>query len=174
MIQMRLGQSARGAILFEAILATSVFVVSGLAILAMLDQAVSRMTAIQQAEEAVDLARSAMAKIEASLATPESLNGPVDPMEDQAMDSGSIGPPMLSGQDARWELFIDTEPSSFPGLTLVSVRAVRLDNAGNPDESIAYELRQLVKLFEDDSSHFIEAGPGLSSTAFEHAAGGLP
>ncbi len=159
----------RGAILLEVILALSIFVTSGLAILTLVTQSTSRLTAIRDNETAADLARSAMAQIEAGLATPESLIGPVpDWLETEsgqamveselmrgAAGGGSGGLDMnvgtseapasgLQGEVDDWILEIESNPSQFEGLTTVTVTAIRGDGA---DAGVVrYSLTQLVRL----------------------------
>ncbi len=168
----------RGAILLEVILALSIFVTSGLAILTLVTQSTSRLTAIRDNETAADLARSAMAQIEAGLATPESLIGPVpDWLETEsgqamveselmrgAAGGGSGGLDMnvgtsevpagapasgLQGEVGDWVLEVESNPSQFEGLTTVTVTAVRGDGA---DAGVVrYSLTQLVRLSADEA-----------------------
>ena len=168
----------RGAILLEVILALSIFVTSGLAILTLVTQSTSRLTAIRDNETAADLARSAMAQIEAGLATPESLLGPVpdwlETESGQAMveselmrgaagggsggldmnvgtSEGPAGAPAsgLQGEVDDWVLEVESNPSQFEGLTTVTVTAVRGDGA---DAGVVrYSLTQLVRLSSDEA-----------------------
>lgn len=145
-------RAAPGALLLETMVALAIFVAGGLAVMAMVNRATASMALARDHRGAADQARSAMAKIEAGIATPQTLNGPVapwDPGEDTGEESGteigsgfSDAPPEASG----WELEILTEPSAFEGLTLVSVKAMR--RAGEASERVraAYTLRQLVRL----------------------------
>ncbi len=136
----------RGAILMETMLALSVFVAAGASIFTLVEGSLTSLERTRLAELAADHARSAMAKIEAGIATPQTLNGPMRGWRDEAVERGDLGPAAFD-EDARptaWELEIDTEPSEFPGLTRVSVTALR---RGGGDQIVAsYTLRQLVRL----------------------------
>lgn len=143
---------ARGALLLEIMVALAVFVAGGLAVMAMVNRAAASMSLARDYRAAADLARSAMAKIEAGIATPQTLHGPVpawNPEEDAGQDAGdgmgsgfADSPPAPSG----WELEIATEPSAFDGLTMVTVRAVRRAGEGSERTRASYTLRQLVRL----------------------------
>lgn len=135
---------SRAVLLLEMVLAIALFVSAGLAILALVGQSTDTLRAVRARQHAVDLARSAMARIESGLARPETLNGPVRPWieGDTARGEGEREfvdtPPPLGG----WELRVESEPSGFPGLVLVSVTARRTETAGAVASS--YTLRQLV------------------------------
>jgi hypothetical protein len=124
-----------------------------MAVLAMVDHAVDSVAITRDAEQAADVARTAMARIEAGLATPETLNGPLKSWEEGA-PSGS------------WSLEVQTEPSQFEGLTKVSVRAFKQAAAGSDQELASYTLHQLVRLTEKDDN------PGAEPVAPTNPAGG--
>jgi Tfp pilus assembly protein PilV len=147
----------RGALLLEVMLALALFVSGGLAILALVRQSVGAFEHTRQTQRAVNIARSAMAKIEAGLADPAMLVGPVamwdgraEAMSAGAIDSmGSAGlAPTTSALDVDdlWELEIDSEPSQFAGLNTVSVRALRHAAPGSDRITASYSLVQLVRL----------------------------
>ncbi|HYE60483.1 MAG TPA: hypothetical protein VD997_00680 [Phycisphaerales bacterium] len=137
----------RGAILLECVLALALFVAAGLTIMGMMDRAASSVADTRDYEIAVDVARSAMAQIEAGIASPETLNGPVPQWRDAMDATFDDDLPDESG----WNLEITTEPSQFDGLTKVSVRAFRQD-PGSEDELVSYTLHQLVRLTEGGAS----------------------
>lgn len=152
--------SRRGAILLETMLALAVFIMAGLAIGGSMRQGMASMSAARDEARALDLARSALARIEAGLETPLSLNGPVKPWiespdawegdehEDELSEAAISAP---AEEDSGWALDIETSPSEFEGLTTVRVRAVRVD-ADNPDVELAsVTLVQLVELRESGS-----------------------
>jgi hypothetical protein len=128
----RLG-GRRGGMLLEVILALAIFVVAGGAILNLISQTMTGLERSQLAARAADLARSAMAKIEAGIETAQTLNGPVERSAEGAASVGGEG----------WELEIDTEPSQFRGLTRVTVNAVKRAEDRLETE---YRLVQLVRL----------------------------
>ncbi|HYE01753.1 MAG TPA: hypothetical protein VD963_00820 [Phycisphaerales bacterium] len=145
---------APGVLLLEMVLALALFVALGLAIVNLLGQASGSLAALRQAAYAADLARSALARIEAGIASPESLNGPVVPWEAEA--GGSAESAHASG--AGWELRIGTEPTEFPGLTLVTVTAVRSGRPGSAGGSLV-RLSQLVRLGAREPEGLVGVGP---------------
>lgn len=129
--------------LLECVLALALFVAAGLTIMGMMDRAMSSVAETRDAEMAVDVARTAMAQIEAGIATPETLNGPVP--EWRAESDASFDDDLPTG--TGWNLEITTEQSQFDGLTKVSVRAY-LQAPGSEQELASYTLHQLVRLTE--------------------------
>lgn len=167
----------RGWILLEMTIALTVFVFSAFAILGAMGQGVNRAERTRDQAKAVELARSALAKLEAGLGTPQNLAGPVpawtpesDPGEsfDENADVGfdeSLPEPTL------WEIEIDTLPSDFAGLTHVSVTAVKRPTPESDRVTASFTLHQLVRLSAgdadvvgdlDDISR--EAGAGVRSS----------
>lgn len=143
---MRTGQRhagrERGALLLEVVLALAIFVSAGIAILSLMGGALDSLGALRERVRAADLARSAMARIEAGIADPIALNGPVRAWEDEEGGPGVDMSPRGSG----WELAIETEPSEFAGLTRVSVTARRTAERSLPTGAASYTLHQLVRL----------------------------
>jgi hypothetical protein len=139
-------RSTRGAVLLECLLALALFVACGLAVMAMMDRAASSVATTRDSEIAVDVARTAMAKLEAGLATAETLNGPVPAWRDER--DGTFDESLPTG--AAWNLEIHTEPSQFEGLTKVSVRAFK-QTVGSENELASYTLHQLVRLGPADT-----------------------
>lgn len=119
-----------------------------MAVLALVDHAVDSVATTRDAEEAADIARCAMARIEAGLATPDTLNGPVKWGDET--DASELSP------GAAWALEVATEPSQFEGLTKVSVRAYK-QGAGDT-ELASFTLHQLVRLTEQS-----DTGPSRES-----------
>lgn len=123
----------RAAILLETIVAISLFVMASVTIYAALARSAEAVERSRSSEQAADLARSAMAMIEAGLATPESLNGPLTPAkaalglaaDEDALDGGVADTSTAAAGDSTWELEISSEPSGYDGLTLIGVRAVK-------------------------------------------------
>lgn len=135
----------RGGVLVEAIFALAIFVGAALTILSSMSQAVAAFKRARDAEQAADLARSALAMLEAGLATPETLSGPIDPARvahGLAAEHDELG--TEAGFDApEWELIVDTEGGG--GLTLVTVTARRLGARSDVVEA-SYTVRQFVPL----------------------------
>ncbi|MBM4108612.1 MAG: hypothetical protein FJ255_07340 [Phycisphaerae bacterium] len=120
-----------GGVLLEVMLAVALFVAAGLAVVSASDRASMASEHARLAVRAGDLARSAMALIEAGLATPESLHGPVRSWRSiaGAVDEGPVaeGP---APDERGWELQIQTEPLALDGLVKVSVEARLLSESG--------------------------------------------
>jgi len=158
----RRASQPRGAILLEVLLALALFVTTSLTLLSIIAQSIDGLTRSRDRLLAADHARSAMAKIEAGIERPEALNGPVQPWntaEQTALDPSFTGfdpddaPVSLVPQDAGpgWSLEIETERTEYTGLTLVRVRAFRVDSDGfEYDRSPSFTLSQFVRLGGDD------------------------
>lgn len=142
----------RGALLMEMMLALAVFVGAALAILSAMGQSAASLAAARERQRAMDLARSAMSRIEAGIETAETLNGPVPEWQDEESTSEfDDAPPEPTG----WELVIRTSPFGGTGrggdavagggLTLVEVTAMRRD-PGRAAPAVTVTLRQLVRL----------------------------
>lgn len=120
-----------GGVLLEVMLAVALFVAAGLAVVSATDRASMASDHVRLAVRAGDLARSAMALIEAGLATPESLHGPVRSW--RALGGGIDEGPVIDGPAADergWELQILTEPMPLEGVVKVSVEARLLSESG--------------------------------------------
>lgn len=144
----------RASILLEVLAAVALVVGMGLAILAAVDRATTALERSKAHEQAADLARSAMAALEAGIARPETLDGPVrgwpgvsaapGPFLGVALDAGAVQGDFADSLPPAggWELEIKTDSSIFPGLTHVAI------TAREPRAGAAYTLHQLVRLAE--------------------------
>lgn len=144
---------ARGALLLEALLALAVFVMAAGAILVLVDRTMSGLERTRLAAGAADVARSTMARIEAGLGTPQTLDGPVrawpesdDGRREEDLTEGIYGGGGIAPPPSGWEVEIQTEPSGFAGLTKVSVRALKRATPGSDQVAAEYTLHQLVRL----------------------------
>lgn len=135
---------ARGALLLESLLALAIFAMAGIAILTLVGQGARSVELTRERLRALDLARSAMARLEAGIDTPETLHGPVAPWGDEAGGAFADAPPRETG----WELRIETTRSEFDGLTMVTVTAQRAGAEEGGPGSVT--LRQLVRLAEQE------------------------
>jgi len=144
--------SRRGALLLELIASIAIFIVGGLAILAVLRQSTDAVVRAREGERASSLARSAMAAIEAGIVEPDMLSGPVLGWSDGwllAETPGGWGEESGAFEDrvptaSEWTLEVRAEPSEFAGLEVVTVRAFR---GSDPERGggATYTLRQLVR-----------------------------
>jgi len=143
--------AARGAVLLEVIVALAIFVAAGALILGSMSRATQGLANTRDLEQAADLARSTMARVESGVARPETLVGQAQAEEN---DRGSFsGAARLS---PLW-VEIETQPSAFEGLTHVSVRAVKKTAEGR--EIASYTLHQLVRLFGEEQEGAGEEDP---------------
>lgn len=131
-------------------LALALVTVVGLLVLGAISRSTDALRAARERQVAVDLARSAMAKLEAGIESTTTLNGPVKAWS-EGMNLAEVSD---EGDDTRWELIVETEPTTFPGLTYVTITARReRTNVASVDANEgageSYTLRQLVRLGEE-------------------------
>jgi len=145
----------RGALLMEVMLALALFAAGGLAILALVRESMSSLVRARQTMEASNIARSAMARIEAGIDDPAMLVGPVEVWDGRAeamtasdfnMSDDLPADETGMGVDPVWEIEVESLPSDFEGLSEVSVRAFRLASPGSERIVASYTLTQLVRL----------------------------
>lgn len=151
---------ARGSVVLEIVIALAIVVAAAGAVMATVDRATSSAAGARDVDRALDLARTAISLLEASIVTPEALNGPITGWLGVSNDSGGlsltagwgVAPPDGTFADAPppsnsgWELEIETEPATFTGLTRVRVTATLRD--GDSIRSSA-TLLQLIRLGAD-------------------------
>lgn len=169
----------RAAILLEIMLALALFVTTSLTLLSIISQSTSGLTRSRDRLVAADHARSAMSQIEAGIALPETLNGPIQPASaqlEEELDPGFIGidpddaPAGDQTADPTWALEIETERAEYDGLTLVRVRAHRIDPDGfEPEGAATYTLSQFVRLA--GSSQDADAAPPAAGRGAQPAFG---
>jgi hypothetical protein len=135
--------------LLEVMLALALVVVVGLLVLGAVSRSTDALRAARERQVAVDLARSAMAKLEAGIESSTTLNGPVKAWA-EGMNLAEVSE---EGDETGWELIVETEPTTFDGLTYVTITARRerynvasVDTGAGAGES--YTLRQLVRIAE--------------------------
>ncbi len=155
---------ARGALLFEAMIALAILAMASLTLGGIVLQSVGSMERTRWQMQACDLARTTMAMIEAGLADPVALHGPatrwdesrfLDPdalvgsgefddlMPASAPASGSIA---SRASDLQWFLEIETEAHEGTGLWLVTITARLAGPAAESRDEASYTLRQLVRM----------------------------
>jgi type II secretory pathway pseudopilin PulG len=154
---------ARAAVLLEVLLSLSLFAMAALAILSIVRQSIDRLDDARTRLEAADLAQTAMALIEAGVVQAAAINGVVPEgglVGEEEADSGGID--MTPAEGPVWVLEIETERSSFDGLTRVSVTAYLEDESGGEASGVggvggvrsrgrvSYTLTQLVRLGEEE------------------------
>lgn len=129
-----------GGILFEVVLALALFGGAAAFTLGAVRSVFDSFDEMRRREEAVDLARTKIAELEAGLVTLSDLR------------SGIVEPASGAARHA-WTFDLKTHRTAFTGLTLVEL-TVREDAAsrGQPAEAnpVSFTLRQLVALRESD------------------------
>ncbi len=133
----------RGALLLEVLLAVGLFVGAGTVCLVATRTQNAALLRVQREQEALDLARSKLAELEAGLITVLDLRG------DWSGAVGSLEPEALgAGGPARWSLDVHTGRSEYRGLSLVELTVTEVPQgprAAAP-EPITVTLRQLLPL----------------------------
>ena len=124
----------RAALLLEVLLSLAIFVGAALAVGGAIRRAASGLSAVRERAEASDLAWSAIARLEAGLATPSSMASDTDASEDKLR--GTPG----------WSLHVETEPTERSGLTLIEVSAHRTTPDGTELDRAVYTARQVIRL----------------------------
>lgn len=119
----------RGALLLELLIALAILVGAGLAVLGMLAQGVRSAREANESLKAIDYALSALAKIEAGIETPESLDGEIPAWVDEQATLGAAFDESIP-EPSGWRLEIETSRAGHADLTVVSVRAVRERSPG--------------------------------------------
>lgn len=148
------GARSRGGVLFEVMLSVALFVGAAAFTLASVRSVMRTLERSRLRQDAVDLARSRLAELEAGLTTLGGLRGETDGGgETDASDvDASDAPP-------RWRLEVSTARSEFGNLTLVELTVIEnlppeAEAAG--ENPMRYTLRQLVALREDAGEAFKE------------------
>lgn len=113
----------RGGILLETLVALAVFVATASFVLAASRQALTSARVAALESRATDVARSALAAIEAGLVPRSALDGGEGLLEIIGPVRGAPGPDAADDGAGRWELDVATEPTEFGDLVLVVVTA---------------------------------------------------
>jgi hypothetical protein len=148
----RTGAQRRGSILFEVMLSVALFVGAAAFTLAAVRNVANTLERSEAQQEAIDLARSKMAELEAGLITITSLRGE---FEGDVGSRGAASADIDAGPAAarpRWRMEVNSMRSEFTGLTLVELTV--LENLPPEAEShganpMRFTLRQLVSLRDE-------------------------
>lgn len=148
------GARTRGGVLFEVMLAVALFVGAAAFTLASVRSVTRTLERTRLQQEAVDLARSRLAELEAGLTTLGGLRGETDGGDDSLASDDDIA---ASNAPQRWRLEVSTARSEFGNLTLVELTVIEnlapeAEDAG--ESPMRYTLRQLVALREDAGEPF--------------------
>lgn len=145
---------SRGGVMFEVLLAVALFAGAAALTLGCVKSVFSALDRTRREQEAVDVARSRMAELEAGLITLADLRGQsvnsIGSMSGQESPSPSVENP------ARWIVDVKTQRSEFTGLSLVEL-TVREDPAHadvSDGQPMSFSLRQLLPLRRDDAEDY--------------------
>lgn len=117
----------RASVLLELMLALAILIALSGAIFGVVSRASNAVGEAALQERAADLARSAMARIEAGLATPATISGP-------AIERGR----------EDWTIEARSEASEFAGASIVTVTVTLPDPSDAGRSRASFALRQLV------------------------------
>jgi type II secretory pathway pseudopilin PulG len=143
----------RGSLLLEMVIALAVLVGGALTVLGAMRQGVSNAQRAAERMRAMDIAASTLAQIEAGIATPTELDGPVPSFEQDGVAAFDD----LAPEPTPWERRIETDRSSFGALTSITVTVYRADEVTREPESGAARvtlsgLVRTARLLEDDEN----------------------
>jgi hypothetical protein len=154
------GRGCRGGALLEVLLSLALFVGAATFALAALRSVMASMHQSQRLAEAVDLARSRLAELEAGLISIQELRGPMTGRFGSMAAAGGAFDESTSRP--RWTLEVRVERTRFTGLSLVELTVRESPPAhasAISDDVVQFTLRQLMTLreqggdgFEPDSS----------------------
>ena len=151
-------RSPRGDVLLEVLIALAVFAVGAALLLATAQEALAALARAERREQAIDLARSAVARLEAGIINLQDLR------------SGSAaGDEPGAWKDDAFEIDFRSERTEWSGLVLVELR-VR-DAEAPADAAALCTLRQLVRVGRD-TEEGMDAEP--SSTPSTPGTPGTP
>lgn len=131
---LRRRRDSPGAILLECLLALALLLAAGVTVLACLDRAADAVGRRTRETVASQVAASAMALIDSGAMTPETVQGPASRLRDGVAVAAS------------WNIAVDTEPSAFGSLTLVTVRVFDAGTSAASERAPLAVARQLVDL----------------------------
>lgn len=128
----------RGAILLECVLAIAILVAAAVSIMGFSDQAINAAQRAHHERVATDLARSAMAMLEAGVVSAEDLTGDLEQLDDGTPDP-------LPAPSGSWRLEVRTQPAGIGELTRVTVIVTRLV-PGTDTEQSSFQFHQIVRI----------------------------
>lgn len=170
--------SSGGSVLLETLVAVAILVGCGTVIMAASDRGDRLLRRSRELAHAADLARSAIAAIEAGVVTPQAAaasvrNGPGGAAW-LAVDADNGLPESPEGE-GRWRLDVQVEPSNWEGLT--RVEASVFDRSSPEGAPAVYAMTQLVRMVPegtDSAGESLLKGSGSRSSLPARAPGRTP
>ncbi|MFT5422443.1 MAG: hypothetical protein ACI89L_000200 [Phycisphaerales bacterium] len=149
-----LAGTRHGSLLFEMVIALGIFAGSAITISGVVVRAAQTVESGRTQIEADDLARSALTLIQVGVISPEA----ADQLSEHEVRGLVAADPMSVGMDTdtapRFELTIETQPTDWRTLTLVSVSVAEPDS-----DRVLARTRGLVNLGRIRSGAMRESGP---------------
>jgi hypothetical protein len=138
----------RGGVLFEVMLSVALFGGAAAFTLASVRTVLAALERSAKQQQAVDLACSTLARLEAGLISINQLRGEHELNAGENGWGGGDGEAEASTASTRWRFTAAVQPSAFTGLTLVELTVEEVRPAASSDsvEPMRYTLRQLVRL----------------------------
>ncbi len=146
----------RGALLLEVLLSIALFAGASAFALGAVRSVFDALDRAKRQQEAVDIATSKMAELEAALITVRDLRS------EWMGQIGTYEPDLefdASNNSLRWEIDVQTYPSEFAGLNLVELTVTEVTDAMNGDSNfvpMSFTLRQLMPPREADVEAYRE------------------
>jgi len=146
----------RGALLLEVLLSIALFAGASAFALGAVGSVFDALDRAKRQQEAVDIATSKMAELEAALITVRDLRS------EWMGQIGTYEPDLdfdASNSARYWEIDVQTYPSEFAGLNLVELTVTEVTDAMNDDGSfvpMSFTLRQLMPPREADVEAYRE------------------
>lgn len=117
----RVGRAARGSLLFEMVIALSIFAGSAITISGVVVRAAQTVEAGRSRVEADDLARSALTLIQIGVISPEAADGLSEHELRGLLVSETASASTASDPEPRFLLTVETQPTDWRSLTHVTV-----------------------------------------------------
>lgn len=140
-----LQRAARGGVLLEIVISVALFGGAAAFTLAAVSSVFTTLDQTRKHQQAVDLARSRMAELEAGLISIAELNADVE----NASPRGTSSDRTRIATPPDWIVDAKVRRSEFTGLSLVELTVIEKVSPAR-DDAVRYTLRQLVPLREVD------------------------
>ncbi|MGI9015395.1 MAG: hypothetical protein ACR2GY_14275 [Phycisphaerales bacterium] len=138
----------RAAILFEMVLAIAIFAGAGALTLSVVGTGWQNLEVVQLREQAIDYARSILAELESGAISITQVDGVIEEIGSTAIvrenDDGSRG---------MWLATVDTSPTEFRGLSLVTL-TVTFERENEAGATVSATLRQVMRLRAEGEESF--------------------
>ena len=146
----------RGAILLETLIALALFLGAAGFALGAMRTALGRMERSMLEGAAVDLAQSKLAELEAGISDLADLRDSGSALDRVgSVDIEDLAPTAVPYGE-RWELDVETEPTEFDGLSLVTITIREIPDDPEQLDVFSVSVHQLMALRDDDDAAYDE------------------